>query len=123
VKRRCDAGSGGAGRARGRAVGIDTDRAKLELAQEAARERGLANVAFEAADVSQWTAPGGYDFVYCRFLLQHLATRVGLLRRMWDAVRPVGVLAVEDADLEGLFCDLDNDGFSLPADVCRGSGP
>ena len=32
---------------------------------------------------------------------------------MWDAVRPVGVLAVEDADLEGLFCDLDNDGFSF----------
>jgi 2-polyprenyl-3-methyl-5-hydroxy-6-metoxy-1,4-benzoquinol methylase len=82
VKRRCDAGSGGAGRARGRAVGIDTDQAKLELAQEAARERGLANVAFKAANVTQWTCPGKYDFVYCRFLLRHLATPVGLLPRM-----------------------------------------
>ena len=97
----------------GGAVGIDTDQAKLELAREAARERGLANVAFEAADVSQWAGPGGYDFVYCRFLLQHLARPGGLLRRMWDAVRPGGVLAVEDADLEGLFCDPDNDGFSF----------
>jgi hypothetical protein len=51
--------------------------------------------------------------VYCRFLLQHLAEPVNLLRRMWDAVGPGGVLAVEDADLEGLFCDPDNAGFSF----------
>jgi trans-aconitate 2-methyltransferase len=32
---------------------------------------------------------------------------------MWEAVRPGGVMAVEDADLEGLFCDPDNAGFSF----------
>ena len=94
-------------------AGIDADQAKLELAREAARARGLANVVFEMADVGHWTGPGEYDFVYCRFLLQHLARPVDLLRRMWDAVRPGGVLAVEDADLEGLFCDPDNAGFSF----------
>jgi ubiquinone/menaquinone biosynthesis C-methylase UbiE len=97
----------------GSAVGIDVDHAKLELAREAARERGLVNVAFEIGDVNQWQRAGGYDFVYCRFLFQHLARPAGLLRRMWEAVRPGGVLAVEDADLEGLFCDPDNDGFSF----------
>jgi ubiquinone/menaquinone biosynthesis C-methylase UbiE len=97
----------------GRVVGIDVDPAKLEFAREAARERGLANVAFEAADVNQWAGPGEYDLVYCRFLLQHLARPVDLLRRMWDATRAGGVLAVEDADLEGLFCDPDNPGFSF----------
>jgi hypothetical protein len=51
--------------------------------------------------------------VYCRFLFQYLARPVDLLRRMWEAVRLGGVLAVEDADLEGLFCDPDNDGFSF----------
>jgi ubiquinone/menaquinone biosynthesis C-methylase UbiE len=66
-------------------VGIDIDQAKLEFAREAARGRGLANVAFETADVNQWTGPGQYDFVYCRFLLQHLAWPAGLLSRMWDA--------------------------------------
>jgi ubiquinone/menaquinone biosynthesis C-methylase UbiE len=94
-------------------VGIDMDQAKLEFAREAARGRGLANVVFEAADVSQWTSPGEYDFVYCRFLFQHLARPIDLLRRMWEAARPGGVLAVEDADLEGLFCDPDNAGFSF----------
>src|SRR5262245_15559273 len=65
----------------GWAAGIDADQAKLELAREAARERGLVNVAFEAADVGQWTGPGQYDLVYCRFLVQHLAQAAGLLRR------------------------------------------
>lgn len=97
----------------GQVAGIDTDQAKLELARQTARERGLANVVFEVADVGHWAAPGGYDFVYCRFLLQHLARPAELLRRMWEAVRPGGVLAVEDADLEGLFCDPDNTGFSF----------
>jgi ubiquinone/menaquinone biosynthesis C-methylase UbiE len=94
-------------------AGIDADQAKLELAREAARERGVANVVFEVADVGRWAAPGEYDFVYCRFLLQHLARPARLLRRMWGAVCPGGVVAVEDADLEGLFCDPDNAGFSF----------
>jgi ubiquinone/menaquinone biosynthesis C-methylase UbiE len=97
----------------GSAVGIDMDHAKLEPARAAARERGLVNVAFEMGDVNQWHGAGGYDFVYCRFLFQHLARPADLLRRMWEAVRPGGVLAVEDADLEGLFCDPDNDGSSF----------
>jgi ubiquinone/menaquinone biosynthesis C-methylase UbiE len=97
----------------GSTVGIDMDHAELKLARQAARERGLVNVAFEAGDVNQWQDPGEYDFVYCRFLFQHLARPVDLLRRMWEAARPGGVLAVEDADLEGLFCDPDNDGFSF----------
>jgi SAM-dependent methyltransferase len=97
----------------GSAIGIDMDQVKLELAREVAGERGLANVSFETGDVNQWQGAGEYDFVYCRFLLQHLARPVDLLRRMWEAVRPGGVLAVEDADLEGLFCDPDNDGFSF----------
>jgi len=97
----------------GSAVGIDMDRAKLAPARVAARELGLVNVAFEIGDVNQWHGAGEYDFVYRRFVFQHLARPVDLLRRMWEAVRPGGVLAVEDADLEGLFCDPDNDGFSF----------
>ena len=97
----------------GSAVGIDMDQAKLELAREAAQERGLVNVAFELGDVNRWHGATEYDFVYCRFLLQHLSRPVDLLGRMWEAVGPGGVLAVEDSDLEGLFCDPDNDGFSF----------
>jgi SAM-dependent methyltransferase len=102
------------------------DAEKLALARESARERGIGNVGFRAGNVNDWDEPGAYDFVYCRFLLQHLARPVDLLRRMWAAVRPGGVLAVEDADFDGLFCDPANDGFdfyqTMYPEVCRLGG-
>ena len=49
-----------------------------------------------------------------------------LLRRMWAAVRADGVIAVEDADFDGLFCDPANAGFDFYAtmyrQVCRRNG-
>ena len=62
------------------------------------------------ADVSGWDEPAGYDVVYARFLLHHLSQPSSLLRRMWAAVRPGGVLIVEDADFGGWCCDPGNEG-------------
>ena len=97
----------------GHVVGVDMDHVKLALAREAARERGLVNVEFRSGDVTSWGEPESYDLVYCRFLLQHLSRPVDLLRRMWDAVRPGGAIAVEDADFDGRFCEPPNDGFDF----------
>jgi ubiquinone/menaquinone biosynthesis C-methylase UbiE len=74
---------------------------------------GCANVEFRAANVNDWDEPAAYDFVYCRFLLEHLSRPVELLRRMRNAVRPGGAVAVESTDFDGLFCDPENDGFEF----------
>lgn len=71
------------------------------------------NLEFRAASANEWDEPGAYDFVYSRVMLQHLPRRVEVLRRMWNAVRPGGVLAAEDADSGGLFCYPANDGFAF----------
>lgn len=97
----------------GSAVGIDRDETSLGLAREAAEERGVANVEFRAADVIDWDEPDAYDFVYCRFLLQHLSQPSSVLLRMWRAVRPGGAIAVEDTDYDGLFCEPGNDGLDF----------
>ena len=101
----------------GRVTGFDMDEVKLELGRAAAVERGIENVDFRAADVNDWDEPDVYDLVFCRVLLQHLSRPVDLLRRMWAAVRPGGVIAVEDVDFDGLFCDPPNDGFEFYARV------
>ena len=103
----------------GSVIGLDMDAEKLALAREAARERGIGNVEFRAGNVNEWDEPDAYDFVYCRFLLQHLAQPLDLLRRMWAAVRADGVIAVEDADFDGLFCDPANAGFDFYATMYR----
>jgi len=97
----------------GLVVGIDFDEVKLALARQAAGERGLSNVEFRAANVNDWDEPGAYDLVYSRTLLQHLSRPAELVRRMWAAVRDDGVIAVEDADFDGLFCHPPNGGFDF----------
>lgn len=97
----------------GSAVGIDMDTVKLELARQAAAARDIGNVDFRPLNVNEWSDPGAYDVVYCRFLLQHLAHPVALLRRMWEAARPGGTVVVEDADFDGWSCDPPNAGFDF----------
>jgi SAM-dependent methyltransferase len=97
----------------GSAVGVDMDEIKLDLARRAAAERGLVNVEFRQLNMRDWDEPDSYDTVYCRFLLQHLSEPVALLGRMWAAVRPRGVLIVEEADFDGWCCHPANEGFDF----------
>jgi ubiquinone/menaquinone biosynthesis C-methylase UbiE len=99
----------------GSVVGIDMDAAKVGLAADDAGRQGLGNVEFRTGNAADWDEPGGYDLVYSRFLLQHLSRPVDLLRRMWRAVTDDGVIAVEDADFDGLFCEPANSGFDFYA--------
>ena len=103
----------------GTVVGIDTDQVKLGLARQAAAERGVGNVEFRVGDASDWDQPGGYDLVYSRFLLQHLAEPVSLLRRMWATVADGGALIVQDADFDGWCYDPPNEGFEVFLDTYR----
>jgi ubiquinone/menaquinone biosynthesis C-methylase UbiE len=97
----------------GTVTGVDQDEIKLALGRRAAQARGLGNVEFRVLNVSDWDEPGGYDAVYCRFLLQHLSQPVEVLRRMWAGVRPGGVLIVEDADFDGWCCHPPSAGFGF----------
>jgi SAM-dependent methyltransferase len=91
-------------------VGVDLDDGELDVAREAAVEEGLTNVTFRAMNIHDWSEPDTYDLVYCRNVLQHLTDPVEVLRTMWAAVRPGGVLVAEDADFEGSFCHPPNAG-------------
>jgi ubiquinone/menaquinone biosynthesis C-methylase UbiE len=103
----------------GHVTGLDVDQVKLDLGWEAAAARGISNVELRVADVNEWEDPGGYDFVYCRCLLQHLSAPVDLLRRMWAAVKPGGTIAVEDADFDGEFCEPPNEHFDFYSRMYR----
>jgi ubiquinone/menaquinone biosynthesis C-methylase UbiE len=97
----------------GSVTGVDMDAIKLGLARRKAAQSGLGHVEFRQLDVADWDEPGSYDAVYCRVLLQHLSQPVDLLRRMWAAVRPGGVILVEDADFDGWCCHPPNEGLDF----------
>src|SRR5262249_41911816 len=91
----------------GRALGVDVDAVKVEIARREAAEQGIANAAFETRDVRSWAPGESFDLVYARFLLTHLADPGSLLAALRPHIRPGGVLAVEDIDFRGHFAEPD----------------
>jgi SAM-dependent methyltransferase len=102
----------------GDALGVDIDAAAVAHAEQAAMAQAVPNTRFIVLDVGDWDEPGGYDVVYSRFLLQHLGEPRDLLGRMWAAVRPGGVLVVEDADHEGWCGHPTNAGLTFFVRTC-----
>jgi ubiquinone/menaquinone biosynthesis C-methylase UbiE len=82
--------------ASGRVVGVDADERALEIARRAADDAGVA-ATFVRADAAREGLPvADVDLAFARLLLSHLVEPMAALRAMAAAVRPGGVVAVED---------------------------
>jgi SAM-dependent methyltransferase len=67
---------------------------------------GAANLAFKAHDLSRDELPGeAFDLVHARFVLEHLADPPRAIARLAGALRPDGVLVLEDS--AGLEFDVE----------------
>ena len=89
--------------ASGRVLGIDLDPVNVASARRKAERRQLHHAAFHQADIYRFSEESAFDRIYVRFLLTHLPDReraVGVLAR---ALRPGGILIVEDTDFVGSF--------------------
>jgi ubiquinone/menaquinone biosynthesis C-methylase UbiE len=95
----------------GRVVGTDVDDAKLEIARAEGVAEGLTNVEFRRSDVRVEVPGESFDLVHARFLLSHLADPAAALANLRASLRPGGVLAVEDVDFSGYFCEPDHAAF------------
>jgi SAM-dependent methyltransferase len=89
---------------RGAVVGIDIDDVKLELARREAADASVRNIEYRHAGIDEIAADGAYDVAYARFLLSHLPDPAAALDRLAGAVRPGGVVAVQDIEYVGAFC-------------------
>ncbi len=87
---------------RGIAVGIDADADLLDLARSDATAAQASNVEFHCADASD-LEPSSYDATYARCLLSHVGDPAAVVRTMAFALRPAGVVIVEDIDFQGCF--------------------
>ena len=84
----------------GAVTGIDVNGEQLEEARKWCVSRGVTNAHFVEASAYNTGLPRrAFDFVYCRFLLLHLADPMSCLREMQDILKPGGILVVEDGDL------------------------
>ena len=89
----------------GSVTGVDIGETTVLHAEETARDSGVANVRFERADVYALPYRDRFDLAYARLLLCYLTEPVTALRQMGAAVRPGGVVAVEDLFTDSLRSD------------------
>jgi SAM-dependent methyltransferase len=87
----------------GRVVGTDFDQVKVEIARSEAQARHLNNVEFRFADINRDQPAQEFDFVHARFVLTHLPNPDAALANMFHALRPGGIVAIEDIDFRGCF--------------------
>lgn len=88
---------------KGEVVGVDADESILELAREEA-ERQHLKAKFRIADALQLKEEPNFELVYSRFLLTHLPHPQSAVDGMVRAVKPGGIIVLEDIDFSGHFC-------------------
>jgi SAM-dependent methyltransferase len=89
-------------RAGARALGVDADPSVIELARADAAAAGLT-CEFRAGDCL--AVEGQFDLCHARFLPSHVPDPAAVARHMASLLRPGGVVAVEDTDFSGIFCE------------------
>ena len=84
-------------------VGTDIDDTKVEIARAEAQALGLTNVEFRVVDVQEDQPRQEFDLVHARFILTHLPHPERALAHMFNALRPGGIVVIEDIDFSGYF--------------------
>ncbi len=87
----------------GAVVGIDLDEVVLDLARSDALAAGITNVEFRIGDARDLDA-AGFDVVFARFLLSHVGDAASVVSALVRAMRPGGVIVLEDTDISGVMC-------------------
>ena len=81
----------------GDAIGVDLREDALAQGRTLARERGIANVAFQAATVYHLPyADGSFDASFACAVLQHLAAPLAALKELHRVLKPGGVIGIVD---------------------------
>ena len=81
----------------GQAIGVDLRENALTQGRSLARQRGIANLAFEAASVYHLPfIDASFDAAFTCALLQHLTAPVAALREIRRVLKPGGVIGIAD---------------------------
>jgi ubiquinone/menaquinone biosynthesis C-methylase UbiE len=106
----------------GEITGVDFDPSIVQIAKQNAVTH-QPKINFAVLDIENHSLESGsYDFIFCRFLLSHLKSPGAALQKINLALRPKGVLAVEDIDTAGHFCHPQSNAFRRYVELYEQTG-
>lgn len=83
----------------GNVLGIDLNPEALEAARTAAQAAGYSNIEFRVQDIASLAeGRAQFDVITCRRVLMYLPDQVAALRALHAALRPGGVLVLQEHD-------------------------
>jgi SAM-dependent methyltransferase len=83
----------------GSVLGIDRAPAALSLARARAERAGLKHMSFAEDEIYSFQPEAKFDAVIGRFILLHVADAVGALKRVQTFLKPGGILAFVELDI------------------------
>jgi len=96
----------------GHVTGVDINEELIAVAHQAKASEGVENVAFSSGNVYELTLPENtFDFVYARFVFQHLENPQLALENILKVLKPDGVLCVLDIDDNWTSFSPESDAF------------
>ncbi len=96
----------------GHVTGVDINEELIAVAHQAKATEGVENVAFSSGNVYELTLPeNSFDFVYARFVFQHLENPQLALENILKVLKPGGVLCVLDIDDNWTCFSPESDAF------------
>ncbi len=114
----------------GQVVGVDLSESMLTRARWFQEREQLSNLAFQQNSAYELDfAEASFDFVYARLLFQHLTEPAKVLARLYQLLKPGGILCAMDADDGGFILYPEPDGFGqfrqavVAAQQARGGDP
>jgi SAM-dependent methyltransferase len=84
----------------GEVVGVDIDRAALDVARARARSLRLSNISFVEGDARTVDVDGTFDAAVGRLVLMYAKDPAAVVRRIAERIRPGGIVAVQELDLD-----------------------
>ena len=88
----------------GHVVAADASEEQIEYARSRCERSGLRNVEFRVATAETLMLPSNtFDVAYSRLLLMHVKDPSAVIRKMFDLVKPGGVVANEEPSASSLF--------------------
>jgi ubiquinone/menaquinone biosynthesis C-methylase UbiE len=86
----------------GEVIGMDRSEVALDVARARAKTHSLHNVSFQEGDPVEATFAQPFDAVVGRLVLMYYADPVTALRRLVKHLRPSGVIAFHEADINAV---------------------